>query len=151
MKSKDVDRLLELLIIHGLNNSCEDGLFQALNTIDSFNHCGKRKYLYRFLLLSSGRYQQCYNLMRLEEPCLKEGCSHQTPCGLHGQLLFELTYALTNEEFLTEFDVWKFDGIWEANADITEEFNWMVEDLEDPEMILQLVIPVMIRQGNSCP
>ena len=87
-------------------------------------------------------------MIRLEEPCLKHDCSHETPCGLHGGLLSEVSYHIMDEYFLTEFETWRFDGIWDINVDITEEIDWVVQDFDDPETILNTVIPVIIIKLN---
>ena len=88
---KNVDQLLQMMIVHGLSSSCKEGLPQALHTLYTHSQAANQKYLHRFLLLACGRYQQWYNIIRLEEPCVQDDCSHVAPCGVHGGLLSELS------------------------------------------------------------
>ena len=88
-----------MLIVHGLSSSCKEGLPQALSTLYTHSQAANQKYLHMLLLLACGRYQQCYNIIRLEDPCVQDDCSHVAPCGVHGGLLSELSYQIMNEYF----------------------------------------------------
>jgi hypothetical protein len=63
-------------------------------------------------------------------------------------LLSELSYQIINQYFLAEPAHWRYDGLWDANANITEDIHWVVKHSEDPETIIHEVIVVIVIKLN---